>query len=316
MFYRIEFSLALIFEIQAICISLIIFIYFAQKPATRLKQQHHSWLVLLILNFVQLIFDLPVALSFYYRGRLWPESDAFCAWWVWLSFSCDTTALFLMAWISIERNILVFHSQNMTQVGWKKWILHVLPLIICLIWAPIVYLILIVSNSQCTNAWNYETLLCGPPCYTYTGFLGIYDFVFNVCVSLGINILVNALLIIRVVREKMSHQPAINWRRHRKMILQFWAISTLHIALWSPLVIVSLIQMTAMPSFMADQYTTLEYILYYMPLLLPATCLSAIPDLVNKIMNFGWKRRRNVAPMDDIHETRRRTAVVSVRQTL
>jgi phosphatidylglycerophosphate synthase len=62
----------------------------------------------------------------------------------------------------------------------------------------------------------------------------------------------------------MSHQPEINWRRHRKMILQFWTISSLHLALWSPLVTLSLIQMTVMPSFMVDQYTTLQYILYYM----------------------------------------------------
>jgi hypothetical protein len=256
--YPIEFSLAFVFEIQAICISIMIFVYFAQNPAARIKRHHHSWLVLLTMNFFQLIFDLPVALSFYYRGKLWPESNAFCVWWVWLSFSFDTGALFLMVWIAIERHLLIFHSQAMLRGRWFKWIFHVPPLIICVIWAPIVYIILVVISTPCTPVWDFEVLLCEPPCYTYTDFYGNYDFIFNVCVPLLINIFVNFILIIRVIKGKMAHQARINWRRHRKMILQFWAISSLHLALWSPLISVSFIQMTVMPSFMADQYTTLE----------------------------------------------------------
>jgi hypothetical protein len=286
MYCKIEFSLALIFEIQAIGISLVIFIYFAQNPATRIKRQHHSWLFLLVLNFFQLLVDIPVALTFYYRGIVWPELNAFCTWWTWFSFSLDTTALFLCLWISIERHLIIFHSQALSRGRWRKWIFHIAPIIICCIWAPIVYFALIVISTQCTNEWNFETLLCGPPCYTYTSFNGVYDFLFNVCVPLLLVILVNLILIIRVIKGKMSHQPTINWRRHRNMILQFWAISSLHVALWFPLVLASLVQMTVMPSFLATEYTTLEYILYYMPMLFPATCLCGIPDLVNKITNF------------------------------
>ncbi len=313
MFYNIEFSLALVFEIQAICISIIIFLYFAQSPTTRLKRQHHSWLVLLTMNFIQLILDLPVALSFYYRGKVWPESNAFCVWWVWLSFSSDTTALFLMVWISIERHLFIFHSQAMLRGRWKKWIFHIAPIIICLIWPSTVYFALIVISTQCTTVWDFETLLCGPPCYTYTGFYGAYDFIFNVCVPLLINILLNLILIIRVIKGKMSHHPRINWRRHRKMILQFWAVSSLHVALWSPLVLVNFVEMTVMPSFMADQYTILEYITYYMPLLLPITCLCGIPDLVKKIMDLIWKRRTNVVAVGDLPGTRQRALNITVR---
>lgn len=304
--YAIEFSLAFIFETLAICLSIIIFVYFAQNPAARLKRHHHSWLVLLAMNFIQLILDLPIAISFYYRGQLWPESNAFCAWWVWLSFSSDTGALFLLVWISIERHLLIFHSHVITQRRWMKHILHIPPLVICTIWAPIVYFILVVLSTPCIPLWDFTQLLCGAPCYTYTGFNGTYDFVFNVCVPLSINILINLILIVRVIKNKMSHQPRINWRRHRKMILQFWAISTLHIALWFPLVSVSLIQITVNPSFMADKYTTLEYVLYYMPLLLPLTCLIAMPKLVTDIINFIRQRRGNSIGVGDLPNSRQR----------
>jgi phosphatidylglycerophosphate synthase len=115
------------------------------------------------------------------------------------------------------------------------------------------------------------------------------------------------------MKEKMSHHPGINWRQHRKMILQFWAISILHLGLWLPLISVSLIQMTVNPSFMADQYTNLEYTLYYMPLLLPIVCLCAIPDLVKKIIGFIWKRRTNVVSVDAFPLTKQRPPNITVQ---
>jgi hypothetical protein len=306
--YPAEFSLALIFEIQAICISLLIFLYFARNPATRLKRQHHSWLALLTMNFIQLLLDLPIAISFFYRGEVWPRSNVFCVWWVWLSFSLDTAALFLLVWIAIERHLLVFHSPTIFQGHGRKWLFRIAPIFICLIWPSIVYFAMIVVSAQCTTVWNFETLLCGPPCYTYTDFYGIYDLVFNVCVPLLLSIVVNMVLVFRVVRGKMSHRALNSWRRYRKMILQFWAISSLHIALWSPVIMVCLVQITVTPSFMADQYTILEHILYYMPLLLPVTCLCAVPKLVKKMMNVIRKRRTNVVPASNLPVASQATA--------
>jgi hypothetical protein len=145
--YNIEFSLAFVFEIQAIYISIMIFVYFAKNPAARIKRHHHSWLVLLAMNFFQLIFDLPVARSFYYRGKLWPESNAFCVWWVWFSFFSDTGPLLLMVWISIEQHLLIFHSQAISRGRWTKRTFHIPPLIICYMGIPIVYFILVVISG-------------------------------------------------------------------------------------------------------------------------------------------------------------------------
>ena len=295
--YPIEFCLALIFEIQALVISILIFVFFIRNPTARVKRHHHSLLFLLGLNFIQLVFDLPTALRFYDQGFVLLQVNGFCAWWVWFSFSLDTAALFICVWISIERHLIIFHHQFTLQNQWVKWLLHFPPLIICCIWSSMAYMGLVVISPYCTNVWNFETLLCGPPCYTYVGFLGIYDFVFNVCVPLVLVILINFILIVRVIKGRLSRQPAIDWRRHRKMILQFWAVSTLHIALWAPLVLASLVQITTDPTFMADQYTTLEYILYYMPLLLPLTCLTGMPELTQKIKKFFHRRSVGVAPL-------------------
>ncbi|UJR10996.1 hypothetical protein I4U23_015180 [Adineta vaga] len=308
MVYTIEFSLGLIFEIQAIAISIIIFLYFLQNPRIRLKRHHYSWLALLTLNFFKLILDLPIALNFYYQEKLWPESYIFCTLWVWLDFSLSCATLYLTVWISIERHLIIFHSPTLFEGRWQKWIFRIVPIIICLIVPPILYFNLIVIPPQCTNIWDSQTLLCGPPCYSFTGFYGIFDFIFNICAPLLITIFVNLMLIIRVIKGKVSRQQAIEWRHHRKMILQFSAITVLQLAFSSPLVTVSFIQMTVMPSFMADQYSTLEYIFYYMPLLLPATCLCGIPELVKKIYGFIFNRRTNTVTAGKIPSARQKPA--------
>ena len=297
--YLVEFSLSTIFLIQALLVSIIIFVFFAQNPTTRIKRQHHSVLVMLFLNFIQLLTDLPMAMAFHYQGIVLIQSDSFCAWWVWLTFSVETIALFLCLWISIERHFIIFHSHLIDEERWRTRIFHIVPIIFCCLWAPTLYLFLIILSPQCTNVWDYRILLCGPPCYTYTAAYGIYDFLCNVCLPLFLVIIINIILFIRIIKEKLERQRRIDWRKYRKMILQFWAVSSLHVALWSPLVIVSLVQLTIMPTFMIDQYTTLQYVLYYMPLLLPATCLIGMPELTKKLMDFIQRQKLKIVPHID-----------------
>jgi hypothetical protein len=57
---------------------------------------------------------------------------------------------------------------------------------------------------------------------------------------------------------------------------------------------------------MINQYTTLEYILYYMPLLTPIVCLIAMPKLVKDIINFIWNRTTNVVAVGDLPGARQR----------
>ena len=82
----VEFSWSIVFEIQVIVISTIILVYFAWKSSIQFKRQHDSWLALLIMNFLQLIFDLLITLTYCYPETLLPQSNALCIWRVWLSF--------------------------------------------------------------------------------------------------------------------------------------------------------------------------------------------------------------------------------------
>ena len=273
-----------------------------KSSSASFKLKNHGWLVLLTVNFLQLTIDLPMPMSYYYLNFAWPSTTAYCVWWTWCEFSMNTIGLFLMSWISIERHLLIFSPQAMLDVSWRKWIFHFIPIILCLIWTPIFYFVVVVVNPYCTNQWDFNLLNCGYPCYLTTNFIGQFDLIFNITVPITITILANLTLIIRVINRRMSHlHQAMNWRRHRKMVLQLWFISSLYMAFWLPMVITQLIQISVMPTFMIDQLDTILFLVYLIPLLLPIICLSTLPELIKKIQNVVRKPRINVIGVTALH---------------
>ena len=109
--YSVKLGILISLIIPSILISLLIFIYFTINRHTRVNHHNHSILLLLLINFLQVISDLPMAMNFFrLNGQVHPATSAFCTWWIWCEFSLNAINGFLMAWISIERHLLIFHS--------------------------------------------------------------------------------------------------------------------------------------------------------------------------------------------------------------
>ncbi len=77
------------------------------------------------------------------------------------------------------------------------------------------------------------------------------------------------------------------------MVIQLWFISSLYMAFWLPMALTEFIQSTVMPSFMVDQLDTIVFCTYFVRLFFPMMCLSALPELVKKMMEFLRKPKRN-----------------------
>ncbi|CAF1570228.1 unnamed protein product [Adineta steineri] len=300
----------LILEIPSIVLSILILIYFGMYREARSELRNHGWFILLIVNFFQLIINLPMPLSYYYLNKISPATNAYCVWWTWCEYSLNSIGLFLMAWISIERHIIVFHSHTMLEKRWKKWIFHFIPLIFCLIWPPLFFFVFVVISPFCTTEWDFNTVLCGSPCYFTDVSLSQFDFNFDLVIPIIIIMLANVTLVIRVIYQKISRQQVINWRHHRKMVLQLWIISSLYIGFWLPNIITILVQITILPSFMDEQLETMEFIVYFIPLLLPMVCLTALPELIKKVKNIITRPQFNV--IDVVHYNRRSKQMITV----
>jgi hypothetical protein len=306
-----NFILMLILEIPAIVLSIVIFAHFALNRQARSKLKNHGWIVLLIVNFFQLTVDLPMPMSYFRLSTVWPPSNAYCVWWTWYEFSINTVGLFLMAWISLERHILIFRPHAMLEAPWKKWIFHIIPIILCLIWTPAFYFVIVVISPHCSNIWDFNTLLCDIPCYYSVTALAQFDFTLNLLFPIMMIMFANLTLVIRVIYQKISRKQVIHWQRHRKMVLQLWIVSSLYMGFWLPLTITEFIQFTAMPSFMIDQLEIMEFVVYFIPLFLPMICLSTLPELVKKIMDVIPTRQTNVIGVVILNRGARQTATVA-----
>lgn len=295
MYDYLKFILLLILQIPAICISIIIFIYFIFHRNIRSKSENHVWLVLLTINFLQLIVDLPMPLSFYNLGKVWPVNDSYCVWWTWYEYSLNAVSLILMSWASVQRYFFIFYPRFLLGSSWKKWIYHYIPIILCISFPLLWYMIQVVISPSCINVWDFNAVLCGVPCFlnANNGIYGICDLLLNSTIPLTVIIVSNLRLILRVIYEKMGRHQVIHWRQHRKMTLQLWFISSLYLAAWLPFTIIQLIQTIAIPTFMNDQLEIILFLFYFVPVLLPVICLSVFPNTLYSILNTFKRQIRN-----------------------
>ena len=294
--FSTRFAILISFEIPSILISLVIFIYFAVDRRTRARR-NHSILLLLTINFFQVLTDLPMPISYFrLKGFVQPATSAYCIWWTWYEFSLNTINGWLMAWISIERHLLIFHSHSIQNLApWKQKLLHTAPLISCTVWGPLYYLLTIVISPVCTNQWRYDSLLCGLPCYLLTNF-GTFDLFFDIIIPVSIIFLSNLALFLRIVYRNTIGLGRIRNRnrRHRKMAFQLGLISFVYLVVWMPLSILQLGLIYVSPTFLLDYFDISNFLVYIVPLILPMIYLMSLPELWKKVKNIVFPQRHAI----------------------
>jgi hypothetical protein len=280
--HRIKFSILLTLQIPAYALSLLIF-YFFMKNRTIVQVPHNrALLILLLVNFIQLSFTLPLNLHFYSIGYINPANPTFCTWWTFFEFTLYVTSEYLMATISVQRHMLIFHA-HVLRIRWKCIVLHHLPLIFCLTYPMIFYIFAILLYPCDGTQWDYTNNLCGfADCYLlFNKVLGTFDWSVNNGLPMVIDVLANITLIIRVIRQKRRQQRPVTWKQQRRMTLQLLCISSLYLAAWSPSLIVGVVQILGFPTFLAQIQT--DYFLdliYIVCLFLPWVCLGLLPELL------------------------------------
>lgn len=279
--YHIKFSILLALQIPALILSLLIFVFFWKHHAIRRAPQNQALLILLIVNFIQLAFDLPFSLHFYYLGFVSPNTPTYCTWWTFFSFILYVTGEYLMATISVQRHMIVF-NKHLLQARRIRILLYNIPLLFCLIYPLIFYIFAIILYPCDGTQWRPTDNACGyADCYlVYDTVLGTFDWVVNNGLPMVINTLANVTLVIRVVRQKRRHQRRILWRQQRNMTRQLFCVSSLYIVAWTPCLTVGLVQILGYPDFLAQIQT--DYfidLIFVICLFLPWICLGLIPEL-------------------------------------
>lgn len=290
--HRVKFFILLLSQIPAIVITLFIFAFFLKHRQQMSIRQNQALILLLFVNLVALTADLPMPIHFYRTSMVSPATAAYCTWWIFFEYSLNLISEFLMAVISIQRHIFIFQPRLLNH-RLKLYIMHYLPLLFCLIYPFIFYLIIIVFYPCDGTQWVYSSNLCGyANCYlVYNKLLTSFAWALNNGLPTVVIFLANAILVIRVVLQKRRRQQQVSWRKQRRMTLQLLTISSLYMIAWIPSLIAGVGQRVMSPTFLAQaQIDYLLDLIYIVCLYLPWVSYGLLPDC-NKWIWQIFRRR-------------------------
>ncbi|CAF3947771.1 unnamed protein product [Adineta steineri] len=187
---------------------------------------------------------------------------------------------FKLSTSSIQRYFLLFKI-HLLRKRQTRWILHYIPLIFCIIYPPIFYLITIIFYS-CTSTDIINSQYCTIPCYFQNSILLIVDCIIHYILPLIITISANIVLICWMIhlRCDLNVEQMYLWKRQKKLISQILIFSLFYIIGWLPSTIVS--ALNAFSFNKLNQYGSvvvwLNYTSYFICPLQPFICLILVPE--------------------------------------
>ena len=158
--YSLQFWLLLGFGVPSLTCSLFIFYYFLFDQTRRRALHNHLILLIIATNILLIITDLSWMLDSLRRsGRVLFPTPAFCMLWWFLDYSLYTIQTVILAWASIERHLLIFHSHLMSTPR-KRFLYHYLPPALLVLYMMVFYA-LVIFLSPCENLYDFDSESCG-----------------------------------------------------------------------------------------------------------------------------------------------------------
>jgi hypothetical protein len=208
------------------------------------------------------------------------------------------------------QELLELIPQCSTSRNRMRYVLHHLPLFLCIAYPTIFYVFAIILYPCDGTQWDYTNNLCGyANCYLlYDAKLGTFDLMFDNTVPLIADILSNMVLIVRVGRLKRRSQQQSRWRQQRRMMLQLFCVSSLYVVAWLPCITVYQVQIFY-PNFLGQiQSDYFLDLIYISEPFLPWICVGFFPELVKWIKQLcRCRQARNVVRTVQTHNVVRTT---------
>ncbi|CAF1313791.1 unnamed protein product [Rotaria magnacalcarata] len=280
----VKFILFVTLEPPALLCNLFLVYHLVTNRTLRCALHNHVVLVLLIVSLLTNAIEIPRVLAFLHQGLVLPTTVINCLIWQWCDFSLCSLNNMLMWWMSIERYLLVFHSQ-IFKVSKYRWVLHYLPLIALVIYITGFYGI-VIFLYPCEPQPNYSAVLCGVPCFSLEAAISTFDLITHNLAPLIFNAFFSIAIIIRVLCMKkfQIHQP-IHWKKYRKMIAQLLILSFLYSVTVAPYALTPFAGLFGgLPTAAVYIQTVYFYYLFWLLMLvLPLVCIVSINEVKVKI---------------------------------
>jgi len=271
----------------------------AEKTA-RNALHNHTTLIVLFFNFIILTIDLPLLMNYYNRKAYVPFNPAICLVNQFVDYGIWYGTIMTMLWLSIERHILIFHS-NLVRTARGRWLFHYIPLVLFTLYAPVFYFYLIFIYP-CEHQYSATAYVCGGPWYacTFSPSLMWFRAIFHGIVPIMLIIGFTGGLLLRVIIQKRNLQRANGWRKNRKMILQFIAISFIYIIFDGPVTIINTMKRLGITYSNTNFVPFLSLMEYVPSILMSYAIVITLPKLKQKLrmLIFCQPNRQIVHPIN------------------
>ena len=296
--HAIRFWAYLFSDIISLSFTLFALYHLLKDRALRRALHNH---VIIVLLFVVLIFEstnIPWILSNDHNNTPVIKSRVFYEIWTYINYGFYSVQLELFAWATIERHILIFHDPWVS-TSKKRFFIHYLPIAAIIIYY-IIYMAMIHFEIFCTS--SFDAFLAGGihiPCVFAHTVLGLWDISFHQVLPTLTIVVFSVGLLVRAIRQKNRLRQSIDWRKHRKMIVQLLSISIIYTIFNGPWVMVIFTYQFGLPDHIAEialVYTGFLY--YYVTFLFPLVCCLSSPELRAKMKEllFCWRPAQQVNP--------------------
>ena len=277
-----RFWILLIFEIPSLAFCLFQLYYLCFDQTLRKSLNNHVFILILINVFLSEIIDIPNYLTFLRLNYVWPQSPINCYLWWYVTYGNYNMIGILIAWASIERHFLIFHSQWLNTMK-NRLLIHYIPLITIILYTYIFYIVCIFF-VPCQVNFDYSSNWCLAPCYIQFSTLGQFDVIFNGIIPCIVIIIANILLFIRIIKQKHRLRQEVQWHKYKRMIIQLISCSLLFLIFQIPSMGLLLAQKFGLPFGATGQFELFIYFTScFMVLWMPFICLGSSKEIWTKM---------------------------------
>jgi len=296
-FRPVQFSILLLISICSIPCFIFVLYHFLSTRTLYRALNNHVIILLLMSNCIQTLTDVPMKLSYYFSGVIWPRTVNYCYLYYFIDFYLFTTCFLLLTWASFERHILIFHTQFFNTYR-KRVIGHYVPLGFCIIY-PLIYYIVFIFFYPCESYYDFDTSSCFVACYLWTSrVMALYEQIAHGFALMFLIFIFNLILFLRVLHQKNRMGREMTWTKNRKMAVQLFSVCLLFLVSNGGYFVIELGETFSDPNFGRHYVGWFYPISMCMPPLIPFMCLSTLQDLRVKVRRLIPSRTRTiVAPI-------------------
>lgn len=284
--------------IPSLIITVFVLYHFLMNRTLRTALNNHVIILMLFFGLILEVTDVVWFIHFYRTGTAVSLTHEFCLAWAFIDSSLFVSISLQMSWASIERHILVFHSEWLTTKT-KRFFIHYLPLTILSVW-PLIFYFIMLLILPCNEPFDYSRRLCGRyQCMNLIEWVAMFDSIAHYMVPAFIILVFSVALFVRVVYNIYRIRQRIDWGMYKKMAFQLLSISLVYMLLEAPPMILNAAYLAGLSwNVAADYYSDMLDLSLLVILFTPFASAASLPDLKAKFHNcINFRQRtRTVQP--------------------